>query len=49
MGTLRNYISDVLRDLVPFIQLKNVKNTPPGVLFTLLKLYKWYQIAQRIT
>ena len=24
-------------------------NTPPWVFFTLLKLYKWYQIAQRIT
>ena len=24
-------------------------NTPPWVLFTFLKLYKWYQIAQRIT
>ena len=24
-------------------------NTPPWVFFTFLKLYKWYQIAQRIT
>ena len=24
-------------------------NTPPWVLFTFLKLYKWYQIAQRTT
>ena len=24
-------------------------NTPPWVLFTIFKLYKWYQIAQRIT
>ena len=24
-------------------------NTPPWVFFTLFKLYKWYQIAQRIT
>ena len=24
-------------------------NSPPWVLFTLLKLYKWYQIAQRTT
>ena len=28
--------------------LKNVKNTHGGVLL-LVKLYKWYQIAQRIT
>ena len=42
-----------LRDLVPLLQfknnLKNVKNTPPWVLFTFLKLHKWYQIAQRTT
>ena len=24
-------------------------NTPPWVFFTFFKLYKWYQIAQRIT
>ena len=24
-------------------------NTPPWVFFTFLKLYKWYQIVQRIT
>ena len=24
-------------------------NSPPWVFFTLFKLYKWYQIAQRIT
>ena len=24
-------------------------NTPPCVFFTFFKLYKWYQIAQRIT
>ena len=23
-------------------------STPPGVFFTFLKLYKWYQIMQRI-
>ena len=23
-------------------------NTPPWVFFTFIKLYKWYQIAQRI-
>ena len=27
----------------------NIKsNTPPWVFFTFLKLYKWYQIAQKI-
>ena len=26
-----------------------VSNTPPWVFFTLFKLYKWYQIAQRTT
>ena len=37
-----------LRDLVPFVQACNFieSNTPPWVFF---KLYKWYQIAQRIT
>ena len=57
---------DALLDLVPFVQLKNVKNTHGGVLlfaeacnftkintpswvfFSFLKLYKWYQITQRI-
>ena len=24
-------------------------NTPPGLFFTLFKIYKWYQIAQRTT
>ena len=24
-------------------------NTPPGMFFTFFKLYKWYQIAQRIS
>ena len=64
-------ICDALRDLVPSVQFKNVKNThggvlilvklqtsacnftkintPPWVFFTFLKLYKWYQITQRIT
>ena len=49
------------RDLVPFVQFKNEKithggvllfaesNTPPWVFFTFYKLYKWYQIVQRIT
>ena len=29
--------------------LTKVKNTPPWLFFTFFKLYKWYQIAQRIT
>ena len=51
---------DVLRDLLHLYNLKNLKNTHGGVLlsksntlpslfFTFFKLYKWYQIAQRIT
>ena len=48
--------SDPLRDLVPFVQgcrllacnLTKI-NTPPRVFLTFFKLYKWYQIAQRIT
>ena len=29
--------------------MENTKNnTPPWVFFTFLKLYKWYQIAQRM-
>ena len=48
-------------DLVPFVQVKNREkhpwksvnfnkvNTPPWLFFTFFKLYKWYQIAQRIT
>ena len=46
------FICDALRDLVPFLQFKNVKNTHGGVLllvkcyflvfFTLFKMYKWY-------
>ena len=65
-------ICDVFRNLVPFAQFKNLKNTHgrvsilvklqeclacnftkintlPWVFFTFLKLYKWYQIAQRTT
>ena len=53
-------ICGALRDLVPFVQYKKCEkqltvcnftkiNTPPGVFFTFFKLYKWYQIAQRIT
>ena len=56
---LRNAICGALRDLVAFVQFKirekhlwrsvNLINTPPWVFFTFLKLYKCYQIAQRIT
>ena len=61
----RIFISDVLRDLVPFVQFEKhekhswrrvffskvagLSNTPPWVFFTFFKLYKWYQITQRIT
>ena len=50
---------DVFRDLMPLVQFKkcekhpwmsvNFSNTPPWGFFAFLKLYKWYQIAQRIT
>ena len=47
-------ICDALRDLVLFVQFKKACNftkinTPPWVFFTFFKLYKWYQIEQRIT
>ena len=54
-------ICDVLRDSVPFLQLKKREkhpwridtftksNTPPWVLLTFFKLYKWYRIVQLIT
>ena len=31
------------------VAFSKVVNTPPWVFFTFFKLYKWYQIAQRIT
>ena len=31
------------------LQAFSKSNTPPWVFFTFLKLYKWYQIMQRIT
>ena len=37
------HICDALRDLVTFVQFKNLKNTHGGVL---LKLQKCYQILQ---
>ena len=37
-------IHDALHDLVPFVQFKKREK-----LITFLKLYKWYQIAQRTT
>ena len=40
------FMYHALRDLVP---LYNFKNTHGGVFFTFFKLYKWYQITQRIT
>ena len=53
-------ICGVLGDLVSFVQFTNVKNPHVGVFLkvtllhgwvflTLFKLYKWYQITQRIT
>ena len=50
-------ICGALPDLVPFVQFKKRDkvadnftkiNTPAWVFFTFFKLYKWYQIAQRI-
>ena len=47
-----------LRDLVSFVQFKKRENTrgevldintPLWMFFMFLKLYKWYQIPQRIT
>ena len=58
-GSWPNLVLDIrgaLRNLVPLVQLKKREasnftkiNAPPWVFFTFLKLYKWYQIAQRIT
>ena len=48
-------IADALRNLVPIVQFKKRKKHPwrsvtlSKVFFTFFKLYKWYQIAQRIT
>ena len=39
------FIRDAFREACNFTKI----NTPPWVFFTFLKLYKWYQIAQRIT
>ena len=36
---------DVLLEACNFTKISN----PPWVFFTFFKLYKWYQIAQRIT
>ena len=52
--TIEGNIRDALRDFVPFVQFKNLKNSHGGVLLfvnltlTFLKLYRWYQIAQCI-
>ena len=50
----KSYICYALRDLVPFVHpwrsvTFSKSNTPPWVFFTLFKLYKWYQMMQRIT
>ena len=58
-GTLLfvEFLCDKLRTLVIFAQFKKrektpmeqcYSNTPQWVFFTLFKLYKYYQIAQRI-
>ena len=39
-------ICDVLHNLAPFV---HGCFSPPWVFFMVFKLYKWYQIAQRIT
>ena len=49
MGTLKNYISGALRNLVPIVQFKKREKHSSRGAFQFLKLYKWYQIAQRIT
>ena len=48
---LQHHISDALHNLVPFASACNFSkiNTPPWVFFMFFKLYKCYQIAQRIT
>ena len=46
-----NVIGDALHNLVPFVQFKKcIKHPWRSVkVLVLVKLYKWYQIAQRIT
>ena len=39
---------DALCDLVPFVQFKNMESTLGGM-FLLVKLDKWYQIAQSVS
>ena len=41
------YNSKKVKNILPCNFTKS--NTPPWVYFTFFKLYKWYQIAQRIT
>ena len=48
VAEFRKFKCDALRDLLPFVQFKKRENVHGGVLF-LVKLYKWYQITQRIT
>ena len=35
--------------MLALVKLQAKSNTPPWVFFTFFRLYKWYQIAQRIT
>ena len=51
-----NSLCGALRDLVPFVQLKKREKHPWRSVnfskvagFKFFKLYKWYQIVQRIT
>ena len=50
---LMSYICDALHDLVPYVQFKKLEKHPWRSVnfskFRFFKLYKWYQIAQRIT
>ena len=45
LKNMKNIHREVLLSACNFTK----SNTPPWVFFTFLKLYKWYQIAQRIT
>ena len=42
-------ICDALRDLVPFVQFIKREKQEKREKHDLVPLYKWYQIAQRIT
>ena len=57
LAVLLHFFSlELLSNFLPFVQIKNMKNTHVGVLIlvklqaeTFFKLYKWYQIVQRVT